>query len=104
LNLGFYYGSVLVHEGSITPGKVITIFWTVMMAVESFQGILPQILVVAKAQAAAAALCNVLNTVSSGTRFTRQMGLMSPEFCEGDIEVRDVSFDADFSFATSHAN
>jgi hypothetical protein len=72
------------------------------MAVESFQGILPQILVVAKAQAAAAALRGVLNTVSSGTRFSRQIGLMSPEFCEGDIEVRDVSLDTDFSLTSSH--
>jgi hypothetical protein len=72
------------------------------MAVESFQGILPQILVVAKAQAAAAALRGVFNIVSSGTRFSRQIGQMSPEFCEGDIEVRDVSLDTDFSSNNSH--
>ena len=61
------------------------------MAVQAFQGILPQILVLAKAQAAASSLRTVLETVHRGKRFRRRAGLLSPQFCDGEIEVEDVS-------------
>lgn len=61
------------------------------MAVQSFQGILPHVLTLAKAQAAAIILKSVIETVNRGKRFTRTSGVLSPDFCHGDIEVRDVS-------------
>ena len=61
------------------------------MAVQAFQGILPQMLILAKAQAAASSLRTVLETVRRGRRFSRKAGLLSPHCCDGDIVVRDVS-------------
>ena len=61
------------------------------MAVQAFQGLLPQILVLAKARAAALSLRTVIETVNRGRKFDRKIGLLSPQFCDGDIEVRDVS-------------
>jgi ATP-binding cassette, subfamily B (MDR/TAP), member 1 len=89
--IGFWYGSVLVHKGEMTAGKVITVFWSTLMAVQSFQGILPHILTLAKAQAAAIILKSVIETVNRRKRFDRTTGVLSPDFCDGDIEVRDVS-------------
>ena len=89
---GFWYGGTLVHQGSTTPGKVITTFWAAMMAVQAFQDLLPHVIVLAKGQAAAIALRGVLDTVKRGRRFVKKVDGLSPQFCEGDIEVRDVSF------------
>ena len=60
------------------------------MAVQAFQGILPHILVLATAQAAAVALKTIIETVNRGKRFTLQVGLRSPDFCDGYIQLKDV--------------
>ena len=61
------------------------------MAIQAFQGVLPHILVLAKAQAAAVSLRSVIETVNRGRKFNHRLGLLSPQFCDGDIEVRKVS-------------
>ncbi len=60
------------------------------MAVQAFQGLLPQVLVLAKAQVAAVSLRSIIETVNRGRKFDRRNGLLSPHFCDGDIEIRDV--------------
>jgi hypothetical protein len=72
------------------------------MAVQAFQGILPHLLVLAKAQAAAQALRTIIETVNLGTRSNQRIGHLSPEFCDGDIEVRDVSALKEKQSAFSH--
>lgn len=88
---GFWYGGTLVHHGRTTPGKVITTFWACLMAVQAFQDLLPYFMVLEKGRAAAISLRSLLDTVKRGAKFVRKTDGLYPQFCEGDIEVRDVS-------------
>jgi ATP-binding cassette subfamily B (MDR/TAP) protein 1 len=89
---GFYYGGHLVHSGNSTPGKVVTTFWSALMATKAFEDILPHIIVLEKGRAAAIALRAILSRVGRGTRTTEGLGGFNPKFVDGDIEVRNVSF------------
>ena len=89
---GFYYGGHLVHSGEATPGKVVTTFWSALMATKAFEDILPHIIVLEKGRGAAIALRVVLSRVGKGIRISEGLGGFNPKFVDGDIEVRNVSF------------
>jgi ATP-binding cassette subfamily B (MDR/TAP) protein 1 len=88
---GFWYGSNLVASGKSSAGNVLTTFWACLMAIESSQQILPQMLVLEKGRAAGAALAAILDHLDQGKPAVEMTGRKHPEFCEGDIEVRNVS-------------
>ncbi|KAJ4578283.1 ATP-dependent permease [Exophiala dermatitidis] len=110
---GFWFGGTQVHSGNITPGEVVTAFWAFLIATKSFEDILPHIIVLQRAQAAAASLKNVLDRVSKGRTHKSRPG-RSPQFCGGKIEVQAVTFayparqsqlvlrDCSFSFQPGH--
>lgn len=87
---GFWYGSHLVSSGKQSAGNVLTTFWSCLIATQSLEQILPQMIVLEKGRAAGAALLAVLKQVDKGTKVNKMMGRMTPTFCEGDIEVRNV--------------
>lgn len=88
---GFWYGAHLVNTGKKTPGDILTAFWACLMATQTMEQILPQVLVLERGRAAAATLLITLDRMKHGRRITRNMGGSIPEFCEGDIEVKNVS-------------
>ena len=89
---GFYYGGHLVHAGQSTPGKVITTFWSALMATKAFEDILPHAIILQKGRGAAIALRALLSRVGNGARELQVLGVSTPMFVDGDIEVRKVSF------------
>lgn len=89
---GFYYGGHLVHSGDATPGKVVTTFWSALMATKAFEDILPHVIVLEKGRGAAIALRAVLSRVGEGARISEGLGGSNPKFVDGDIEVRNISF------------
>ncbi|KAK4953488.1 ATP-dependent permease, partial [Elasticomyces elasticus] len=88
---GFWYGTVLVDNGTLNSGQVVTCFWSAIGAFQAIQGVLPQLIVLEKGRAAGATLREVMNQVETGSRTVRDIGL-KPEACVGSIEVRNVSF------------
>ncbi|KAL8977263.1 MAG: hypothetical protein Q9205_006896, partial [Flavoplaca limonia] len=88
---GFWYGSHIVITGKKQPGQVLTAFWSCLSALQAVEQILPQILVLEKARAAGATLQAILTQMDKRHRII-MTGQLTPEFCEGDIEVRNVSF------------
>jgi hypothetical protein len=61
------------------------------MSVHAFQNILPQLTFLARAQAAALALRLLVDTVDQGLRSSQAVDGSSPETCEGDIKLDNVS-------------
>lgn len=88
---GFWYGSSLVGSGKSSSGDVLTTFWACLMATQSIEQVLPQMLVFEKGRAAGVALKAVLDQLSRRRHAAEPMGTRTPMFCDGDIEVRNVS-------------
>ena len=89
---GFWYGSHLVDAGKKNPGQVLTAFWACLMATQAIEQILPQMIVLEKGRAAGATLKAIYIHMERGRRITRMVGRRTPAYCDGDIEVRKVSF------------
>ena len=87
---GFWYGSHLVAIGEKNAGEVLTAFWACLVATQAIEQILPQMIVLEKGRAAGATLKAVLMQMESGRKITNMIGRMSPRYCEGDIEARNV--------------
>lgn len=87
---GFWYGSHLVIKGKKDPGQVLTAFWSCLMALQAVEQILPQMIVLEKGRAAGATLAAILTQMGRRRRVIKA-GSLKPRFCEGDIEVRNVS-------------
>ena len=109
---GFWYGSHLVISGKKDPGDILTAFWSCLMALQAVEQILPQMIVLEKGRAAGATLEAILTQMGKRRRVI-MTGNLAPQFCEGDIEVRNVSVtllgdvlpsDSNrYPFATHHA-
>ncbi|MCJ1322561.1 hypothetical protein MMC15_007910 [Xylographa vitiligo] len=89
---GFWYGNHLVDIGSRTPGEVLTAFWACLMATQTMEQLLPQMIVLEKGRVAAATLKAVLIKVDKGRKIKQMMGRKTPRYCDGDIQVKRVSF------------
>lgn len=87
---GFWYGSHLVMKGKKDPGEVLTAFWSCLMALQAVEQILPQMIVLEKGRAAGATLGAILTQMGKRSRVI-MTGNLKPKFCEGDVEVRNVS-------------
>ena len=88
---GFWYGSHLITTGQRNPGQILTAFWACLMATQTVEQILPQLLVLEKGRASAATLKALLAQMESGRKITIMKGGTAPRYCEGDIEVKNVS-------------
>ncbi len=88
---GFWYGSHLVMAGTKSAGQVLTAFWACLLATQAIDEILPQMMVLEKGRAAGAAPKSILTQSESGRETRRLIDHTTPEYCDGDIELRDVS-------------
>jgi ATP-binding cassette subfamily B (MDR/TAP) protein 1 len=91
---GLWYGSSLVAVGKLPAGSVLTTFWACFVATQSIEEIVPQMAVLEKGRAAGAALKSIFGNAREMTPVIRNAETKSPEFCEGDIQVRNVSRNA----------
>ncbi|KIW71943.1 hypothetical protein PV04_00169 [Phialophora macrospora] len=89
---GFWYGGTQVHASRTTAGEVVTTFWGCLIAAKAFEDMLPHGVIIQKSQVSAAALQAILYKVGQGELEPRRVDGLSPQFCEGDIEMREVSF------------
>ena len=88
---GFWYGSHLVNTGKKIPGDILTAFWAALMATQSVEQILPQLIVLEKGRAAGATLKAILVQIERGRKIFKMIGGDKPLYCDGDIEIRNVS-------------
>ncbi|KAJ5960194.1 ABC transporter integral membrane type 1 [Penicillium vulpinum] len=89
---GFWYGSSLARAGKLTSGEVLRTFWACLTAAQSIEQILPQMIVMEKGKVASVALKSILKSRREDKTVSEAKGTRYPEHCEGDIEVKNVSF------------
>ncbi|OJZ87386.1 hypothetical protein ASPFODRAFT_160054 [Aspergillus luchuensis CBS 106.47] len=89
---GFWYGSSLATSGEISAGEVLRTFWACLAAAQSMEFLMPQVVILAKGKDAAISLIHTLSSESEDTVRGEGRGSVYPKFCEGDIEVSNVSF------------
>lgn len=89
---GFWFGSHLVNTAQKNPGDILTAFWACLMAVQSYEQILPENLVLEKGRAAGATLRVMVRHMEHGRKITEMVGGTAPSKCSGEIEVCNVSF------------
>ena len=87
---GFWYGSYLVRKGDSSSGTVVTTFWSCLMATRAWEDILPHLNVLEKGRAAAIALKDILDKAEDCGKIAKTATGITPKFCDGDIEVREV--------------
>ncbi|KAG0637482.1 P-loop containing nucleoside triphosphate hydrolase protein [Tuber brumale] len=88
---GFWYGGVLVRRGRADAGDVMTTFWSCLMATQSFEMILPQIMLLQKGMAAGGSLKGSLKQVRRG-KVPLKTGDIVPDILDGEIKFTNVSF------------
>lgn len=88
---GFWYGSDLATSGKLSSGEVLRTFWACLSAAQSIELVLPQVILLEKGKLAASSLSNVLNGQTHDGTAAEMKGEAYPRYCEGDIEVSDVS-------------
>lgn len=88
---GFWYGSGLVRKEQAAAGDVMTTFWSCLMATQSLELILPQMMLLEKGRAAGAGLRALLVKVEKGRGVFKMKGGRVPDTCDGEIEIKDVS-------------
>lgn len=89
---GFWFGGQLVRTSKASAGDVLTTFWACLMATKAIEDILPHMLVLERGRAAGAAMKAILEQVSRGSKIAETEFRYAPEYCDGDIQVRNVSW------------
>ncbi|KAF3387677.1 Alpha-factor-transporting ATPase [Penicillium rolfsii] len=89
---GFWYGSFLARTGKITSGEVLRTFWACLTAAQSIEQVLPQMIVLEKGKVASALLKSIMSQIGQNRIVSEIKGFLYPDYCEGNIEVNNVSF------------
>jgi ATP-binding cassette, subfamily B (MDR/TAP), member 1 len=87
--VGFWYGIVLVRNG-LSPGSVLTTFYSCLMTTQAAEALLPQWLVLSKGLSAGETLRHILLQLERGWRVSKMTGTLKPVTCHGDVEVSKV--------------
>ena len=88
---GFWYGGHLIVTGKKNAGQVLTAFWSCLMATQTIEQLLPQYIILEKGKTAAASIQAILVKRDKGRRVSDMVGLRTPQYCDGDIQVHNVS-------------
>jgi ATP-binding cassette subfamily B (MDR/TAP) protein 1 len=89
--VGFYFASVLVGKGELTPGSALTTFYAVLTAFRSIEALGPHWLVLATGMAAGQALQALVRESNDGQHQDSSFGWVKPPRCLGDIKMSNVS-------------
>ncbi|KAM0504806.1 hypothetical protein ACHAP8_002194 [Fusarium lateritium] len=90
--LGFWYGVVLVNNDGLAAGSVLTTFYSTLAAFQGIEALMPQWLVLAKGMSAGGFLSSITRNMRNGGPVKPMSGALRPQFCSGDIELKNVSF------------
>lgn len=88
---GFWYGSSLARNGTLSSGEVLRTFWACLTAAQSIEMILPQMIVMEKGKVASEGLKYLMQYNSEQKIQSEEKDTMYPLHCEGNIEVNNVS-------------
>ncbi|CCM02000.1 uncharacterized protein FIBRA_04074 [Fibroporia radiculosa] len=98
---GFWFGSKLVRDGTISPGDVMAVFWACLIATSNLQMCIPQLMVLGKGKFSMAALLTLVESGAaaplgrsksvSSKRRVRLRGI-TLEKCKGEFELDNVTF------------
>lgn len=88
---GYWYGLTLVRKG-LDPGHILTTFYACLYGMQAIEIILPQWLVLTKGMSAGQTLKVMINQVKEGPNQRELSGTVIPETCQGDVEIKDVSY------------
>ncbi|KAJ5145188.1 ABC transporter integral membrane type 1 [Penicillium atrosanguineum] len=90
---GFWYGSSLARNGTLSSGEVLRTFWACLTAAQSIEMILPQMIVMEKGKVASEALKSLIQCTDHSEQKVKseEKDTICPLHCEGDIEVNNVS-------------
>ena len=89
---GFWYGSSLAASGKLSAGEVLRTFWACLIAAQSIELGLPQSIVLEKGKVAATGLREALFFQRPSKSADEMKDVSYPRYCEGDIEVSNVSY------------
>ncbi|KAJ2933006.1 hypothetical protein H1R20_g4086, partial [Candolleomyces eurysporus] len=99
---GFWFGSKLVRDGTVTPGDVMAVFWACLIATSNLQMCIPHSITLAKGKTAMASLmsprCGFGSPTSSPSCATcvskpfRNLRKIKPTRCYGELALHNVSF------------
>ncbi|KKP03902.1 hypothetical protein THAR02_03990 [Trichoderma harzianum] len=87
---GFWYGTVLV-DGGLTPGQVMTTFFSVLSAFQGIEALLPHWLVLSKGMSAGSFLLSILEKKDEPT-VDEDSNRTQPATCVGNVDLVDVTF------------
>ncbi|KAK4132745.1 P-loop containing nucleoside triphosphate hydrolase protein [Trichocladium antarcticum] len=90
--VGFYFASVEIARGALTPGPALTTFYCVLNAFQAVETLGPHWLVLAKGMAAGQALQALVRETENGQHADSKSGWIKPSECRGDIRMSNVSF------------
>lgn len=88
---GFWYGSHLVEKGSTSTGNVVTAFMAALVAAQSIEQMLPQLLVLEKGRAAGVALQGIQTKIKRGRKIGSSPGTKRLPPMRGEVELQNVS-------------
>lgn len=88
--LGFWYGVFLASKG-LSPGSVLTTFYSCLSAFLALETILPQWLVLSKGISAGAMLKSIMDRIQR-EKTIHMDGSIKPTTQPGNIEINDASF------------
>ncbi|KAF9885833.1 hypothetical protein FE257_012305 [Aspergillus nanangensis] len=89
---GFWYGSALVKSGDCSAGEVLRTFWACLTAAQSIELIMPQVILLHNGALASSTLVGIVNAQVENRITPEMRGNSYPHYCEGEIEVSDLSF------------
>jgi ATP-binding cassette, subfamily B (MDR/TAP), member 1 len=87
--VGFWYGTFLVEKG-LSPGRILTTFYSCLMATQAAEQLLPQWLVLTRGISAGKTLEDIFNQMKRSRVITKTAGALKPENCCGDVEMSNV--------------
>ncbi|KAH7179800.1 P-loop containing nucleoside triphosphate hydrolase protein [Fusarium flagelliforme] len=90
--VGFWYGVVLVNNDGLAAGAVLTTFYSTLAAFQGIEALMPQWLVLAKGMSAGGFLSSITRNMRNGGTIKPMSRTLRPQFCSGDIELKNVSF------------
>lgn len=87
---GFWYGLTLYKKGELTPGDVITTFYSFLMGNQAVTSILAQYVILCKGKSAGAILETIVGELNNTLQLSKIASTRTLEVCDGDIQVTNV--------------
>ncbi|PVV05300.1 hypothetical protein BB560_000183 [Smittium megazygosporum] len=89
--LGFWYGAKLIRNGSYNAGKVLNVFFALVMGGFSLGGAAPSLSAVISARGAAASVFSIIDRISPIDPLDDSKGQIAKNI-KGEIELKNIEF------------